>query len=222
MAKPVTDLAFPSVTICSPGLNMEAVKEAIFKDFNQWRGEEGKGSSKEEEVDEYMEEKYAMKVGEGNIFDFIADMMLPSASSKSRSSVALAENLVSCKGSKSTRRKRQAGKLPSDCQLDEGSDYGGQGNYINFYPNNGDPSKAEPWKDCAVLCVDFNGVQGETCGYWTYYSKPKSCFLRAPDFYGSKHNHVPNNRMYKNNDPGAVSGNVACGVGEFFITQKYV
>ena len=105
----MTDLAFPSVTICSPGLNMEAVKEAIFKDFNQWRREEGKGSSKEE-VDEYMEAKYAMKVGEGNIFDFIVDMMLPSVSSKSKNSVALVENLVSCeksKGDKSTRRKRE-------------------------------------------------------------------------------------------------------------------
>ena len=220
----MTDLAFPSVTICSPGLNMEAVKEAIFKDFNQWRREEGKGSSKEE-VDEYMEAKFAMKVGEGNIFDLIVDMMLPSISSKSKNTVALTENLVSCKESMSARRKREttaSGNLPPDCQLDEESNYGGEGNFIMFYPNNDDPSEAADWKDCAVLCKDFIGVEGETCGYWTYYTDVKTCYLKAPDFYGPKYDHVPNNQGMKNNDPGATSGNMACGVGEFFITQKYV
>ena len=213
----MTDLAFPSVTICSPGLNMEAVKEAIFKDFNQWRGEEGKGSSKEE-VDEYMDLKYAMKVGEGNIFDFIADMMLPSVSSKSKNSVALAENLVSCKESKSTRRKRRStasANLPPDCHIDEGSDYDHLNN-INFYPNNEDRSEAREWKDCAVLCVKFKGVKGETCGYWTYYAFPGTCFLKVPDFYEPQHDHIP--KYMINNDQSAVSGNKACGVGKFFIT----
>ena len=36
-AKPTKKLDFPSVTICSPGLNMKAVKEVIFEDFNYWR-----------------------------------------------------------------------------------------------------------------------------------------------------------------------------------------
>ena len=33
--KPVKELPFPSVTICSPGLNMEAVEEALLEDFNR-------------------------------------------------------------------------------------------------------------------------------------------------------------------------------------------
>ena len=36
-AKPTTELDFPSVTVCSPRLNMKAVKEVIFEDFNYWR-----------------------------------------------------------------------------------------------------------------------------------------------------------------------------------------
>ena len=217
----MTDLAFPSVTICSPGLNMEAVKEAIFKDFNQWRREEGKGSSKEE-VDEYMEAKYAMKVGEGNIFDFIVDMMLPSVSSRSKNSVALVENLVSCeksKGDKSKRRKRETSViLPPDCQLDEEIDYGGSS--ITSYPNDDDPSEAEDWKNCAVLCVEYLGAKGETCGYWTYLFKPKTCVVKAPDFHGSQDGQIP--KRNKKYNPGATSGNMPCGLGEFFITQKYV
>ena len=71
----MTDLAFPSVTICSPGLNMEAVKEAILDDFDKWLNETG-GNYKEQLVD-FMEEKYARKVGEGNIFEQIKAMNSP-------------------------------------------------------------------------------------------------------------------------------------------------
>ena len=63
VAKPVTELSFPSVTICSPGLNMEAVQDALLDDFNIWLKEEGKmGGSSKERFDEYVEEKYAAKV----------------------------------------------------------------------------------------------------------------------------------------------------------------
>ena len=58
----MTDLAFPSVTICSPGLNMEAVKEAILDDFDKWMNETG-GNYKEQ-LDDFMEEKYARTIGE--------------------------------------------------------------------------------------------------------------------------------------------------------------
>ena len=36
-AEPTRELDFPSVMICSPGLNMKAVKEVIFEEFNYWR-----------------------------------------------------------------------------------------------------------------------------------------------------------------------------------------
>ena len=36
-AKPVSELDFPSVTICSSGLNMEAVRRALFNDFANWK-----------------------------------------------------------------------------------------------------------------------------------------------------------------------------------------
>ena len=64
-AKPVTELPFPSVTICSPGLNMEAVEEALLEDFEQWLYDSGKtnyGESLENQLNEFMEEKYATKV----------------------------------------------------------------------------------------------------------------------------------------------------------------
>ena len=59
------ELPFPSVTICSPGLNMEAVEEALLEDFDQWLNDNGKNIEREnlgDRLDEFMEEKYATKV----------------------------------------------------------------------------------------------------------------------------------------------------------------
>ena len=37
MSKPVTDLDFPSVTICSGGQNLQAVREALQRDVAEWQ-----------------------------------------------------------------------------------------------------------------------------------------------------------------------------------------
>ena len=108
VAKPATDLAFPSVTICSPGLNMEAVKEALFNDFQRWSKDEG---NSQKDVDDFMEDMYAMKVGQGSIFEKIRTMVLTQISPNSAASSAVLENLATCVKSTSpitTRRKRSS------------------------------------------------------------------------------------------------------------------
>ena len=103
----MTDLAFPSVTICSPGLNMEAVKEAILDDFDKWLNKTG-GNYKEQ-LDDFMEEKYAKKVGEGNIFEQIKAMNSPPPPEEQgcKSCSAGLQNLAACrKTGASTRKKR--------------------------------------------------------------------------------------------------------------------
>ena len=54
---------------------MEAVKEAILDDFDKWLNETG-GNYKEQ-LDDFMEEKYARKVEEDNIFEQIKAMNSP-------------------------------------------------------------------------------------------------------------------------------------------------
>ena len=108
VAKPATDLAFPSVTICSPGLNMEAVKEVLFGDFQRWSKEE---SNSQKDVYDFIEDMYAMKVGQGSIFEKIKTMVLPQISPNSAASSAVLENLATCVKSSSsltTRRKRSS------------------------------------------------------------------------------------------------------------------
>ena len=74
----MTELPFPSVTICSPGLNMEAVKEALLDEFNNWLNEEEKTRENYKDLmDEFMDGKYVTKVVEGNIFDQIKEMNSP-------------------------------------------------------------------------------------------------------------------------------------------------
>ena len=86
---------------------MEAVKEAIAKDFKEWKEEE-EGRSKED-IDEFMEEKYAMAVGKENIFEKIKAMTLPPMDKESTDIMTLAEILGTCKAdSMSGRRKREA------------------------------------------------------------------------------------------------------------------
>ena len=119
MAKPVTELSFPSVTICSPGLNMEAVKEALLDDFNIWMKGEGKtGGSNKERFDEYMADKYASKVGD--IMGTIKGLNSPPPSNREDSSTtssnsAVLDNLVSC-GTKKIRPTKVNRKRRSSSQ----------------------------------------------------------------------------------------------------------
>ena len=87
---------------------MEAVKEVLFEDFQRWSKEEG---NSQKDVDDFMEDMYAMKVGQGSIFEKIKTMVLTQISPNSAASSAVLENLATCVKSTSpitTRRKRSS------------------------------------------------------------------------------------------------------------------
>ena len=107
-AKPASELAFPSVTVCSPGLNMEAVEEALYKDFEEWKRENGRDMANihGKDIDLFMEAEYAMKVGKGNIFDTIRALVLPPTSLESPSSSAALENQAKCREDKELKSNR--------------------------------------------------------------------------------------------------------------------
>ena len=41
---PVTEMDFPSITICRQGLNMDAVQEALLLDYQTWKNQARSGS----------------------------------------------------------------------------------------------------------------------------------------------------------------------------------
>ena len=117
-AKPVAELPFPSVTICSPGLNMKAVEEALLDDFDLWLKENGTTNERnlEKQLNKLMEEKYATTAEE--ILETIKAMNSPPPSSEEESSSgAVLQNLAACEagvdqGDRSSRKKRSNGGGP--------------------------------------------------------------------------------------------------------------
>ena len=89
---------------------MEAVKEAILEDFNNWRrGKPTTESSIREQLDEFMMEKYAMSVGENDIFATIQAMNSPQSTNddnQGSDSVAVVDNLVACQKNQSRQSER--------------------------------------------------------------------------------------------------------------------
>ena len=108
-ARPVTDLAFPTVTICAAGLHMENVKTVLERNFNDWRFENRK-SWDAEDIDslmaEFMRETFQIKEKGVNILDLLNTMISPKVES-SLASNGVRENVAACSSQGSRRRKRQ-------------------------------------------------------------------------------------------------------------------
>ena len=109
----MTELPFPSVTICSPGLNMEAVEKAILDDFEHWRNGTVKMDemSLEDQLEEFMEERYATTTKD--ILETIRAMHLPPGEKENgRIASAVLQKLVAFEAreggvaEESIRRKR--------------------------------------------------------------------------------------------------------------------
>ena len=98
---------------------MEAVRKALFNDFANWKiGNVDRLSPLQDEdmLNVYMEEKYAMSVGKGNVFDTIKEMNSPPSSEdgKHGNVVDLVTRMNTCAKrntpSLSGRRKRNLGE----------------------------------------------------------------------------------------------------------------
>ena len=201
-AKPTTELEFPSVTICSPGLNMEAVKEAILEDFNNWRrGKPTTESSIREQLDEFMMEKYAMSVGENDILATIQAMNSPQSTdddNQGSDSVAVVNNLVACQKNQSRqsgRSKRSSeGKyqiqfltfqeLSSGCVRKEA---------VRMYGTSAGNKMVVSQQACAQY------ADQESALFWTYARAAGQCYLL-------------NDNSDERVEDGWVSGNKDCGL----------
>ena len=80
--KPITDIDFPSVTICADGLHMGLVEEVLYDKFLQWdqTRPENVDKSPEENIAKFMKEMYQISEGQ-NIFDILGTMISPESAS---------------------------------------------------------------------------------------------------------------------------------------------
>ena len=105
--KPITDLSFPAVTICSKGLNMEAVKMAVEQDYIQWSNDQTRRKrevSTGSTVEEFMRTRFGVEEDGANLLDVLQAMAAPDPAAAINNAVR--ENLVACSHEEAARRKR--------------------------------------------------------------------------------------------------------------------
>ena len=117
-AKDVTELVFPAVTVCSEGLNMDAVSKALARDFSEWSEEKHRAEALHSDLanpfirlnkrqvgvgptdaSNYMQEKFGISQdSEFSIFDVI-NAMSSSNVEKSTASDGVRKNQLACASS---------------------------------------------------------------------------------------------------------------------------
>ena len=106
--KPVTDVAFPALTICGSGVHMNYVEKKLVKDFKGWRAQNRrKGETMEtmrNDLEEFMETRFQIKPSqrEGEqpltILD-ILDLMIAPDADASLAANSVRENALACQTS---------------------------------------------------------------------------------------------------------------------------
>ena len=118
-AKPVTSISFPAVTICSEGLDLEAVTKVIAEEFKAWKKRRNFNTSSLEEdkklLDRFVEEEYAIGKGE-NIFDFVRAMNSPNPD-MSMAQSSLLGSMAACAGQKDNGKQRKKREADSPVHL---------------------------------------------------------------------------------------------------------
>ena len=127
-AKPVTDLSFPTVTVCAAGLHMENVKTVLERNFNDWRFENRKSWDAEDIeilMAEFMRETFQIKDKSLSILDLLNTMISPKVES-SLVSNGVRENVAACFKKGRSRRKRELtgerGMVGENCRAMKGKE----------------------------------------------------------------------------------------------------
>ena len=112
-AKPVTEIPFPTVTICGSGLFMENVEIVLEKSFNQWRLSNNKSWNADDLnnlLSEFLEEKFQIKEKGLTIMDILNTMVSPNNADTVLLSNVVRENALACEAqaANSGRKKRES------------------------------------------------------------------------------------------------------------------
>ena len=115
-AKPVTEIPFPTVTICGSGLYMENVEIALEKSFNRWRLSNRKSWNSDDLNDllaEFMEEKFQITEKGLTIMDILNTMVSSHDANAVLVSNVVRDNALACDNSaaNSARKKRSTGQI---------------------------------------------------------------------------------------------------------------
>ena len=100
-------MTFPGITICREGLNMDAVKKALERDYEEWKSQNSrkKRSARDDSLGVFMQEKFGFSDEAGyNMQDILQSMTSPNVDASAGMNAAR-ENMIAC-GIEEKRRKR--------------------------------------------------------------------------------------------------------------------
>ena len=111
VAKPVTDLEFPAITICGAGQHMSNVERALYKNFNEWdqaRPEITREKELAERFEDYMRDVFQITEKGLSIMDVMDTMISPSKDGSGTQAVV--NNELACAEEKIRRKRTTIGK----------------------------------------------------------------------------------------------------------------
>ena len=104
-SKPVTDVAFPALSICGSGLHMNNVQKKLAKDFDVWRVEEMRNKTNmeamKEDFEDFMLTRFQIKPSHTkgdqsiNILDILDTFSAPNVEA-SLAANSVRENTIAC------------------------------------------------------------------------------------------------------------------------------
>ena len=112
VTKPVTELAFPAVTICGTGQHMEKVEKVLLHNFHVWNETRGDGGdddgdgSVEDLFSLYMEKVFQLSEKNITILDILSTMISPEATPSN----AVRQNEIACSNEAEQIRRQESGK----------------------------------------------------------------------------------------------------------------
>ena len=97
--RPVSQMDFPTVTICGSGLHMGNVEEALRENIIKWRQERGmtEVDTIEEDVSEFLKDTYQVPSEEVNLLDVVNTMVAPNNAEATLGANGVRENFVACR-----------------------------------------------------------------------------------------------------------------------------
>ena len=104
---PVSEVAFPAITICGGGNHMDNVERAVLEDFRRWRKDDEKKGIENirKDLADYMIEVYQMPDQDTNILD-ILNMMVASNVETSVAGNAVRQNVLACGNELTTTQEK--------------------------------------------------------------------------------------------------------------------
>ena len=166
-AKPVTEVPFPTVTICGAGLHMTNVEKKIGDNFVAWRRENKRHEESmegiEKDMEDYMAQTFQIETGSSvNLLDILNTLIAPNTD-ETLAANAVRENVLACQDSSEkesspmTQRQKRETSYEWSCQ-----------NQRCFYLSSKKASYPEAVNECQSLNAELASIVdiGHYCHYW--------------------------------------------------------